>query len=72
MTEKNLVDEPLQDTDVTRYYAEFAKVPTAAPTKKEQNRSRLATSSHLSKGSKASSMSRQTGGSVDQPNSETP
>jgi len=66
MTEKNLVDEPLQETDVTQYYVEFAKVPVVAPTKKEQNRSRLATSSHLSKGSKASSMSRHTGGSVEQ------
>lgn len=65
-------DEPLQDTDVTKYYGDFDKALVVPPTKQEVRESRLATSSHLSKerASKASSMSRQTGRSAERESSQ--
>ena len=75
MTEKNMIDEPFLNSDVTELYAEFNRVPKVVPTKKETRQSRLANSSHLSKGShvsRASSMSRHTGGSIEQTASPAP
>lgn len=68
MTKQNMEDEPLHETDVTKYYVDFDKVPIPVPTKQER-KSRLANNSHLSKDSRASKASSVTSRSIEKQSS---